>query len=279
MIRERWFADAYEFTEGNVRDVEYRSGQLGAPAMRGSNATVAQRTGEVWRPKVHEAGSFTLSIWFGTYQRQAQAMWDDILRAVVQPHRLVTWRRITADGETRFCEGEVVNAFEPTAIAQSSYRADLDVRVPAGYWRGDQMFTYSSGATGPDARTRKLLLPGLSKSTATLEKLAITLTGGSEAALSNPVLADTTDRGRGDVLQYNGLIGADQSLALDNETWALTPAGGLALNSAAVQYTGDRFLALAATPPGVTHELTLTSTATIPAGAGVTVSGYRSYLC
>jgi len=279
MIRERWFADSYEFTEGDIRDVEYRAGQLGTPAMRGSNATVAQRTGELWRPKVHEAGDFTLSIWFGTYQRQAQLMWDDIVRAVIAPHRLVTWRRITANGETRTCQGEVTAALQPTAIAQNGYRADLEVHVPSGYWQGEQLLTYASGDTGPDDRTRVLTLPGLATSTAALEALTIRLAGGKDAALVNPVLTDTTDRGRADVLRYNQLIGAKQSLTLDNDTWALAAGGGLALNSAAVQYTGDRYLALAAAPPGVTQQLTLTSSSPIPAGAGVTVSGYRSFLC
>lgn len=30
-IRERWFADGWEFTEGDIRDVEYRTGQLSSP--------------------------------------------------------------------------------------------------------------------------------------------------------------------------------------------------------------------------------------------------------
>ena len=124
-IRERWLADGWEFTEGDIRDVEYRSGQLGAPGTRGSNATVANRTGEVWRPKLHAAGSFTLEVWFGTYQRQAQQLWDDILRAVSQPHRLVEWRRITAAGETRTCLGEVTAALAPIAT-----RCSVNVRPP-----------------------------------------------------------------------------------------------------------------------------------------------------
>jgi hypothetical protein len=277
-IRERWLADGWEFTEGDVRDVEYRDGQLGTPAMRGSNAEVANRTGEVWRPKLHGPGTFTLKVWLGTNQRQAQATWDELLRAVIQPHRLVQWQRVTAAGETRTCWGEVTGALEPTAIGQAAYRAEIQVTVPGGYWRGDQLFSYSTPDTGA-AKTRTLDLPGLALSTAALEELVVTFTGGSAAALVNPVLTDVTDRGRGEVLQYNLSIPAGKALTLDSATWALTGTNGLVPDAESVQYVGERFLTLAATPPNVAHRLTLSSTSTIPAGAGATVSGYRSYLC
>lgn len=272
-IRERWFADGWEFTEGDIRDVEYRSGQLGAPAMRGSNAVVANRTGEQWRPKVHGPGSFTLEVWLGTYQRQAQAMWDELLRAVVQPHRLVTWRRITAAGETRFCEGEVTAALQPTYVGQSAYRASIEVSVPRGYWRGDTEFTQATALTGP-AGYRDLALTEFATSTAPLEELRLRLDG----QLVNPRVQDLTDRGRGEELLYAQTIPNGQALALDCADWSAAGAGGLVPVPAAINYTGDRFLTVAATPPGVVPTLRLAAD-TIGAAGRLTVSGSRSYLC
>lgn len=273
MIRERWFADAWEFTEGDIRDVEYRSGQLGTPAMRGNNAEVANRTGEVWRPKVHGPGSFTLEVWLGTYQRQAQALWDELLRAVVQPHRLVTYRRITAAGEARTCQGEVTGKLQPTAIGQNGYRASIEVAVPAGYWRGEQLVTATSPLAGA-ATSREFDLPGLASSTAPLDDLTVELAG----RLVNPRLIDITPSGRGDELLYAKEIPAGKGLSLDCGDWTVTPVGGWDLDSEALNYTGDRFLQLAATPPGGVHRLRLQAS-TIGDGAAATVSGYRSYLC
>ena len=279
-IRERWFADSFEFTDGDIRDVEYRSGQLGIPAARGSNGTVAQRTGELWRPKVHEAGDFTLEVWFGTYQRQAQAMWDSITKAIVQPHRLVTWRRITASGEIRYCEGEVTAALEPVAIGQNAYRASLEVHVPRGYWRGDTEFTFTTSTLGEPAtdaagrKYRDLTLDQLAPSTAALEELVLRVDGQA----SNPRIVDLTDRGRGEELLYAVNLPADRAIALDCATWETTGHGGHVVVEEAVNYTGERFFTVAAPPPDVIPRLRLVADA-LGAGAKLTVSGYRSYLC
>ena len=271
-IRERWFADDYELTDGDVMDVEYRDGTLVTPAARGSNVVVNNRTGEQWRPKRHGPCTFTLQVWLGTYQRQAQQLWDDLLAAVVQPHRLVTWRRITAAGESRYCYGEVVGALQPTAIGQAAYRASIDVVVPGGYWRGDQLQVVTVPA-GADPAGTVIDLGAFSSSTAMLEELSLTLTG----RLVSPQLSDITDRGRGDWVSYNGVVDTGQGLTLNNATWGITGSGGLVPDGGLVNYSGDRFLALAATPPGVKHQLLLTATEIDP-GAAVTVSGYRSYL-
>lgn len=272
-IRERWFADDWEFTEGDIRDVEYRSGQLGIPAARGSNAAVPNRTGEVWRPKIHGPGTFTLEVWLGTYQRQAQALWDELLRAVVQPHRLVTYRRITAAGETRYCQGEVIGAMAPTSIGQAAYRASIAVDVPAGYWRGEQLQTVTTPlSAGPGGTVVDLSV--FSSSTAALEELSYTLTG----QLVDPRVADTTARGRGGWLSYTGTVPTGKALTLDAASWQVSGSPGFTPSGQAVDYSGDRFLTLAATPPNGAHRLLVTA-GTVGAGAALTVAGYRSYLC
>jgi hypothetical protein len=278
-VRERWTVDGYELTEGDIRDVEYRSGQLGTPATRGENATIAHRTGRLWRPKVHDTGAFTLDIWFGTNQRQAQAQWDEILRAVVQPHRLCAWSRVTPSGEVRHCEGEVTAALQPTAIGQSAYRASIEVSVPAGYWRGDRQFTVSTpttgtpGVDGAGRRYREVELTPFASSTAPLEALTLQLRG----AVSAPTVTDVSGLGRGESLRYGLAIPDQATITLDCGSWE-GRASGTSWEPEVLSYTGHRFLTVAATPPGVTPTLRL-SASTMGAGAQLTVSGYRSYLC
>lgn len=285
MIRERWFVDDYEFTDGDIRDVEYRTGQLVTPAGRGGNAVVPQRTGQVWRPKVHDQGVFTLSIWFGISQQQAQQQWDDILKACMQPHRLPTWRRITAAGEVRVCLGEVVASTKPVPVGQLGYRADLQIDVPRSYWHSDLAYVMASNPLGlgleglgvdplGGSNTITVDLVGLAPSTAALEELVLRIDG----LAVNPVITDITDRGRGEVLSYAGSIPDGTSLTLDSGQWWATGGGGLAPNQAAVNYTGDRYLTIAAPPPGVTPRLQLTADQIGP-HTKLTVSGYRSYLC
>jgi hypothetical protein len=273
-IRERWFADDWEITQGDNRDVELRDGQLGTPQVRGANAIIPNRTGETWRPKLHDAGTFTLHVWLGTYQRQAQALWDELLQAVVQPHRLVTYRRITAAGETRYCQGEVIGALQPTAIGQAAYRAAIEVHVPSGYWRGEQQLTVDTWTQADDDPNARIVdLSPFSTSTAPLEELTLTLAG----ELPNPKIADTTTRGRGDWVSYAGTIPDGGSLILDCATWGINGGGGFTPSAQAVNYSGDRFLTLAATPPGIAHSLRVTADS-FGAGSSLTVSGYRSYL-
>lgn len=271
-IRERWFVDGWEFTQGEVRDVEYRSGQLGTPAMRGENATVVNRTGKQWRPKIHDSGSFTLEVWFGEDQRAAQAAWDEILKAVVQPHRQCTYRRVTAAGESRYCEGEVVGRLEPTAIGQQGYRASIEVGVPRGYWRGDTVFSVSTPLTGP-ATVREVELTPFAASTAPLEDLILRLDG----AVGLPQITDITPYGRGETLLYAMSLADNQAITFNCGDWSAVGIG-VGVNEAAINYSGERFLTVAAPPPGVMPRLQLSGT-TLGANGKLTVSGYRSYLC
>lgn len=273
-VRERWFADSYELTHGEVRDVEYRSGQLGTPDAVGSNARVPNRTGELWRPKKHGPGQFTLQVWLaGADQAEAQAQWDEILRATVSLHRLVTWRRITPAGETRQCLGEITGRMEPTAIGQQGYRASLGVSVPAGYWVGTDLLTYST-PTGAGATQREIDLPGFEKCTAPLEGLTLRLDG----QLVRPRVTDVTPYGVGGNMLYDGTVADGQAATFESASWGLTGSGGFAPDLQRINYTGERFLTLAPTPPGTVHRVRL-SADTMGANGKLTVSGYRAYLC
>jgi hypothetical protein len=282
-VRERWFADGYEFTDGDVRDVEYRTGLLGTPEMRGDNGVIPNRTGELWRPKHDGPGSFTLAIWLaGGSQAEAAAAWDTVLRAVRQRRRLVTWQRITPDGETRQCQGEIVGSMQPTALGQIGYRAGLEVRVPAAYWFGTTLFTYST-PTGTGVTQRDLDLPGFAGCTAPLEGLTYKLDG----QLVRPKLTDITTFGAGDNVLYDATIADGTSATLDSSTWGITGGGGHVADGQKLTYPAvavpgasqDRFLALEPLHPSATTHRVRLSADTIGTNGKLTVSGYRAYLC
>lgn len=274
MARERWYVDGYEITQGDTLDVEYRTGLLGTPGLRGENPEVANRTGTVWRPKKHGAGSFTLAMWWGDqYQSEAQEKWDELLRAFVASHRLATWTRVTASGETRTCLGEVVAELSPVAIGQQAYRAGIQVGVPDGYWQSQTSYTHST-PTGTGVVTRDLDLTDFVKSTAPNEKLLLTIAGQAV----NPKIAEITIDGRAEWVQYNGTIPDGQSMIINCETWALTGTGGFVPDPQKLTYNGDRFFTLGTARPGVTTRVRF-SADLIGANGRLTVAGRRSYLC
>lgn len=273
MIRERWWVDDYEFTQGDIRDVELRDGLLSSPPLRGANVVVPNRTGQLWRPKKYDQGTFTVSLWFGNNQSQAQAQFDNILRAASIGHRLCTWSRITPVGERRYCYGEVVGSLKPTAVGQDAYRATIEVQVPGGLWRGDTLYTAVTPPPAADATSVEVDLVDLAQSTAPLEELVLRLDGYAK----NPKIVDLTPRGRGESVQYATTIAKGQSLTLGCADWSATGAGGLTVNPAAINYVGDRFLVVAPDPTGAAPRLQLTADELGP-DARLTVSGYRSYL-
>ncbi|GAA2746176.1 hypothetical protein [Kitasatospora cinereorecta] len=276
MARERWLVDGYELTDGLVRDVEYRSGLVTTPAVVGANAAVPNRIGELWRPKHHGPGKFTLALWLapraGGWQAVEQA-WEDLLRAIARPHRLLTFERYTAAGQLRRCQGEVLSALAPTPLGQSGMRVGVEVNVPAGYWEsGDIAFE----ATAPGSPLpQDLDLDPFTDATAPMEQLAYRITG----PITAPTVTDTSDGpGRnGDSFTYTGQIAAGQSLTVDSATWQLTGTGGLVPDPARLTNTGPAFLRLAPGRPGMPPSVRLTGT-NPGAGTQLTVTGRRAYL-
>ncbi|MFJ6770163.1 hypothetical protein ACIQOV_04145, partial [Kitasatospora sp. NPDC091257] len=235
MARERWLVDGYDLTDGLVRDVEYRAGLTGTPAVVGANATVPNKIGELWRPKHHGPGKFTLALWLaptsGGWQ-DVEAAWEDLLRAVVRPHRLLTFERHTAAGQVRRCEGEVLSALTPTPLGQSGMRISLEVNVPAGYWVSAD--TSIQASTVGAAVPQDLALTAFADATATMEQLSYLLTG----PITAPTVTDTTDGTGGDSFTYTGQIGAGQTLTVDAATWQLTGSGGLVPDPGRLTNTG-----------------------------------------
>ncbi|MGW4694866.1 hypothetical protein ACWEO1_21110 [Kitasatospora cineracea] len=274
MAFERWLVDGYDLTDGLVRDVEYRAGLTATPAVVGANATVPNRIGELWRPKHHGPGKFTLALWLapaGGRWQDVEAAWEDLLRAVARPHRLLTFERHTAAGQVRRCQGEVLSALTPTPLGQDGMRISLEVNVPSGYWESADT---SFEATAPGAPLpQDLDLEPFADATAPMENLAYRITG----PITAPTVTDTTDGTGGDSFTYTGQITAGQALTVDAATWQLTGSGGLVPDPGRLTNTGPAFLRLAPGLPGTAPSVRLTGTNPGPT-TQLAVTGRRAYL-
>ncbi|MFJ8043788.1 hypothetical protein ACIRBX_25130 [Kitasatospora sp. NPDC096147] len=274
MARERWLVDGYELTEGLVRDVEYRAGLIATPPVIGANATVPNRVGELWRPKHHGPGKFTLALWLaprtGGWQ-QVEAAWEDLLRVLARPHRLLTFERHTAAGQIRRCQGEVLSSLAPTPLGQSGMRLGVEVTIPSGYWEGTATVTNSSPAG--TALPHALALAAFADATAPMENLAYRIDG----PITAPTVTDTTDGPGGDSFTYTGQITAGQSLTVDSATWQLSGTGGLQPDPARLSLTGPAVLRLAPGRPSSPPSVRLSGTNGGP-GTALTVTGRPAYL-
>lgn len=273
MARERWLADGWEITEGTVRDWAYRGGTDSVTAMVGANATVPNRDGELWRPKVAGPGSFNLDVWLaGSTRTEVEANWRLLLRAVRRRHRLVTFTRYMASGEVVLADAELIGTIEPTHIAQRGMRASMAFAVPAGVWRSQT--TYTNQTTAGASLPQTLSLTSFEPSSEAMVELTYTIAG----AITTPVIADTTDGVDGDTFKYDATVGSGQSLIVNAATWAVTSSGGLTVNQAKIMPTGNRLMTVVAARPGATPTVQLRGTS----GNGntrLTVTGRRIYAC
>lgn len=269
-MRERWWADSYELTQGVVRDVEYRDGLYSTPPLVGENVDVAGLDGEMWVPKRFGAGSFALNLWLGgETRREVEAAYSRILLAVARKHALVRYERQLADGTRRTCLGELVQSVEPKAIGQLGLRMGLEVRVPDAFWSdATDVDTGALAVAGPYPQT--VQLPALAGADAPMGTLRAALTGPLNGL--RLVTPET-----GDYLAYSGLLAAGETLIVDAGAGTLTVPNGTAANLARVTYTGPRFLEVFPRPDGAPPQLRVEA-ASGSTGATLRVTGRRRYL-
>lgn len=271
-VRERIYFDGWELTEGSVRNWEVRDGTDEVAGMVGDNLTVANRSGEVWRPKTLGAGRFQLQVWlWGTTKQAAHDQFRNLLRAVYRPHRLVRVTRTLASGEDVFCDAEVVGQIAPTHLGQNAYRATITFGVPAGVWFSSAVYTMTS-AVG-SALPKTLSLTEVAASTAPLECLTYTVYG----PITNAKIIDNTDGGYADTLLYKGSIAAGAWISFNADTWAIQ-TGGFSYANNNVVPTGRRLMTVTAARPGDVPSVRLEGT-----GGGtatkLVVAGRCAYLC
>jgi len=240
MARELWYADGYLLTNTNIRDISYESSIFDTPAKRGDNSTIAQSHGELWRPKVYEAGNFTLNMW--TFDRTSQAvavdLYRDLMRVVHRNLELVTFER-KWDNDTRWyrCKGEVLQTVSPSYNSNRGYRFGIEVHVPGAFWESPSLVTHSTLTSA--ALPQSLDLVNHADSNAPMDHFRFAVTG----PVTNPrVELYKSGVATGQYWQYNGTVATGQTLTVDSATWAVTGAGGLTVNEALLDYTGARYL-------------------------------------
>ena len=269
MARETWTVDGYTLTQGTYRDVEYRAGLYGTPEPVGANATVANRTGEVWRPKRHGPGAFTLNLWLGATTTRAgvEAAYDELLRVLTPVHRLCRFTRTLASGEVRRCDGELVAALGPEPIGQRGMRISAEIRVPDGYWEAVTAITATS--TVGVGLTRDLALTGFAGATAPMERLTYRITGPGSGPIVSVREADA-DGTVGDIeaFFYAATLTAGQVLVVNADTWALSGEGGLVPDPGLLSYTGGRYLSV----PPARYGAVPTVRLALSSGSGATTS-------
>ena len=270
---EQIFFDGWELTEGTVRNWEVRDGMDGVAAMVGDNLTVANRSGEVWRPKTMGPGRFQLSVWlYGNTRQQANDAWRTLLRAVYRTHRLITVKRRMPGGESVVCAAELVGSIEPTHLGMQGYRATLTFNVPSGYWCSETFYAHetAAGATLPKA----LYLNDLAPSTGPLEHLSYTIWG----PITNPTLTDNTDGGTGDTINYKGTIPNGGWIRYNATNWSIDKGFSAGYSLSNVNPTGRRLMTITAARPNDVPSVLLTGTGG-GAATKLRVYGQRIYLC
>ena len=149
---ERWLIDGYEITDGWLRDVELRDGLYVTPGPTGSNGKVSNRTGDLWRSKRLGPGGFVLNMWIaGGDRAEIEDNYDNIVRALIRPHALLTVDRYLADGTIRTCQAEIAQQINPSPVGQVGMRLSAEFKVPAGRWfdKTPSTINAAAGATVP----------------------------------------------------------------------------------------------------------------------------------
>lgn len=267
MARERWLIDSWEVTQGLVRDVESRSGLYASAAMVGDNVSVPNRRGQLWRPKVYGPGGFILNGWLGGSSRSEWEMyWDDLLRAIAHPERLLTFTRYLANGTIRVALGEVAASVAPAALGDLGARFGLEVRVPDGVWRSFAPVSFSNGSTIVSGA--QIAMPVFAGNTAPNDELTYTLTGPAV----NPTVAAADGTAS---FSYAGTVAAGATLIVNSETWSVT--GTANPTPAALTWKGYRYMTVPVSPPGVSPAIIVTA-AGLTAASKIDVTGEVLYL-
>lgn len=272
---EQWLADGYDITQGDLRNVEYRSGLYTTPAAVGENRNIPGLTGARWRRKTHGQGGFVLNVWVrGVSQSAAYAAYEELLAATVHTSRLVRFTRVMADNVTsRYADGEVVDSVAPVALGQRAYRMGLAVRIPGAYFFDTNLLTSTTTLTGltPGPFAQIITLTAFGGATAPMELLTYEVRGG----LSNFTLTASTNGVDTSRFTYGTSVAAGNILQLNSATWTIE--GSVAPVEAAVTYTHGRFLVLPPARPGQFPRITISGTyaSGVPS---LTVTGRRAYL-
>lgn len=239
-MRELWFADGYELTKCGVRDISYGSAIYSTAGKRGSNTEVAQRHGDIWRPKMYQSAAFTLTMTVVEKSGFEAAMdaYRTLLRVMHRQDGLVMFERRFENGTRHYrCFGEVVQAVQPAQLANIGFRMGFEINVPGAFWESGSEYVHISTQGSPLPQT--LRLDRHADSTAPIDNMRFVISG----PVTNPTVELTRpDSALRESFTYNGTIALGQTLTVDAGTWAVTGTGGLVIDQARLDYRGARYL-------------------------------------
>lgn len=258
------------------------SGRAQSPAIRGTNAQLAGRHGEIYVPmKTMDVGTFTLSMWIagcnpdGTIptsvnlQRiQFLTSRDKLIQLFTKRYALLHFAQIMPDFSVRECYGDVLEIVDFSSMAGRT-RADFNVavRVPDVYWQDASVTTQGFTNMTFSSSTTTQTFSSFTPSTGYISDSVVTVTG----PITNPVIADAAS---GISVSLLGTaVPAGQTWVVDSSQWAST------LNSVSVlantTHSGsNRFLEITPTDP---PSLTLTGTGTTSA-TGLQLTARNKYV-
>lgn len=145
-----WEADGVSL-HTYARSITTLSG-IGLPKFRGEDIVVPLKAGEVWVPKTLGANTITLQMFVrgiaedgadidgGATQAQYQSNWNDLIRALWKPGKLVTLRKRFYDGgilRQASALVEYAGGLEPTMIGKNAAKCMVDLKVHGGLFYHD----------------------------------------------------------------------------------------------------------------------------------------------
>jgi hypothetical protein len=262
-----------------VSNVEDLSGILRAPAIRGDNAVIPGRHGQLFKlERVYDVGTFPLPFWIiGADAVTGNTLLGDAavtsfytrvdeLQALLHAGTL-TFDHTLPNGSVRRAVAELTD--EPLDFTRQLGsplfgRVVAPVKIPGAFWVETSTTTQTlSGTTGST-----LSFTSFANATAPMDELTITF-GPS----SNPRIT----QGRC-WLQYGDVIASGRTAVFNSATWQFNGTGGLTMDFGKIAHVGSArwFELTPGTPLGTAPQLVLTHTG--GGSASVTLSGNRKFL-
>lgn len=272
MVRERYWIDGWELTDGYYRDVEVRDGMGNStpPSTQASDVYIVGRHGILDPVRLTaDAGAFALQMWvLENRWSAADADYQLLLRAAGQYARSSHHLYTRGDGSQVECQARLTDAIEPVPLGQLGMRLQCGFKIPSAFWQDVQ---YTTDTTAPGS----LSLPLASKALASapMTDLVYTVTG----PITNPKVAVVTALDTfGDYFQFNGIIPGGASLTVQAGTWTITASGMAAPTLDTVLWTGNNLLEVAPAPPGSVPTLALSGSGTT-SSTRLSVAGHAKY--
>lgn len=248
MATESWVIDGKNLSNQQYKIAMYE-GMDDSPAIVGGNLEIPFRSGLVWSPKTFSQARRTLTIVLlnqdpSTGIRPAaqdaqralvDTALDDLMKLFGQRHRLLTIVRTLSGGAVRQGYAEVVDPISPNQMLVNNAAFTVGLNFPQPFWEDQADQTHN--APVPIVSGTTYTPSAFSAATAPMEDLVVTVTG----PCTNPKVLDVAS---GFYFQYNGTIGAGQTMVVNSKLWTVTGTGGFTPSMANFVHTGGRLFSL-----------------------------------